>query len=250
MPRIQSCILANLNHYFRLGDDDQRLLRDLEKDPAQMRSGQPLWTADSPVDQLYIIQSGWAYSFRDNPDGGRQVVDILLPGDVAGLRELTFATHISEARMITEGVVYPFPHHRILDIMENSTPLSMALLAAFARQEAILTERLLLISQRSARARIAHFIIETHTRLNRVQPTDLSGFYLPLSQKLLGELLGLTSVHVSRSLSDMTRDGLLTKARHHIEVHDRDRLFEEADFDDRYLSSAMSGLHARVEDTA
>lgn len=250
MPSIQSCILANLNHYVRLEDDDQCLLNDLEKHPVRMRNGQPLWAANDHVDQLYTIRSGWAYTFRDNLDGMRQVVDVLLPGDVAGLRDLTFATHVSEARMITEGVVCPFPHHKIVDIMESSTPLAMALLASFARQESILTERLLLIAQRSARSRIAHFIIETQIRLNRVQPTALGDFFMPLSQKLLGEVLGLTSVHVCRSLNDMERDGVLTKERRHVRVHDRDKLFEEADFDGRYLSEEVNGLRARVDNIA
>lgn len=100
---------------------------------------------------------------------------------------------------------------------------------------------------RSARSRIAHFIIETYTRLNRVRRTDIDSFYLPVSQKDLGEILGLTPVHISRSLTAMERDNVLIKHRQHIQILDSEKLYEEAGFDGSYLSDDMTGLRERLE---
>lgn len=58
----------------------------------------------------------------------------------------------------------------------------------------MLTERMLMAIHRSSRSRIMHFIVETHIRLNKRYPTDLHQFYLPLTQAMLGEVLGLTIV--------------------------------------------------------
>ncbi|MDW5377658.1 Crp/Fnr family transcriptional regulator [Halomonas sp. HP20-15] len=247
MHRHESCILANLNRYLPLGDSDQQLLQELEKAPCHVTENQLLWSAGDKADQLYTIKSGWACTFRDHPDGGRQVVDVLLPGDVIGLRELTFAKHLSEARMICEGIVCPFPNHKIVDFIEESTPLMVALLASLARQESILTERMLIRANRDARSCIAHFIVETYTRLSRVRDTDIHSFSLPISQRILGEILGLTSVHISRSLTTLEKDRVLIKHRHHIEIIDPEKLFEEADFDGRYLSDDMNGLRERLK---
>ncbi len=205
-----------------------------------------LWSIDDKVKQLYTIRSGWAYTCRDNLDGARQVIDVLLPGDVIGLREITFANHLSYAQMITEGVICPFPNHMIVDIIENSTPLAIALLASLSRQESILTERMLMSIHRSARSRIAHFIVETYTRLSRIRRIDIDSFYLPVSQKVLGEILGLTSVHMSRSLTAMERDHVLIKHRDHIQILDSKKLYEEADFDGHYLNDDMNGLRERL----
>ncbi|WP_136068614.1 Crp/Fnr family transcriptional regulator [Modicisalibacter radicis] len=247
MLRNESCILANLNQFFPLGENEQQLLKELEKTPHRVTEKQVLWAAGDKVDQLYTLKSGWAYTCRDNLDGARQVVDIVLPGDVLGLRELTFATHLSQAQMITEGVICPFPNHKIIDIIEASTPLTVALLASLSRQESILTERMLMSIHRSARSRIAHFIVETYTRLNRVRSIDFDSFYLPISQKVLGEILGLTSVHISRSLTSMERERVLIKHRDHIQVLDREKLYEEADFDGSYISDNMNGLRERLK---
>ncbi|KXS38565.1 MAG: Crp/FNR family transcriptional regulator [Halomonadaceae bacterium T82-2] len=249
MPHGHSPTLTNLSHYFRLDDADAQLLNTLEGPATRVVNKYSLWPANGRVERLFAIRSGWACTFRDDAEGNRQVIDVLLPGDIIGLRDLTFATHASEARMITEGVVCSFPHVNIVDVFERSTPLAMALVAAFARQEAAITERLLMISRRSARARIAHFVIETQLRLNRIQATDLRDFFMPLSQKLLGEILGLTSVHVCRSLNDMERDGVLSKQRRRIQVHDCDKLYEEAGLDARYLSDDIGGLHARLQES-
>lgn len=237
----ESCILANLGQFIPLSEHDQQFLKELEKNPHRVTENQNLWAVGDKVDQLYTLRSGWAYTCRDNLDGARQVVDVALPGDILGLRELTFAAHLSQARMITEGIICPFPNHKFIDIMEASTPLTVAILASLSRQESILTERMMMSLHRSARSRIAHFIVETYTRLNRVRRIDIDSFYLPISQKVLGEILGLTSVHISRSLTAMERDSVLIKHRDHIQILDSEKLYEEADFDGRYLSDEMNG---------
>ncbi|MEA3252820.1 MAG: Crp/Fnr family transcriptional regulator [Pseudomonadota bacterium] len=247
MYQHESCIFTKLGQFISLGEHDQQLLRKLEKTPYRAIVNQTLWSSGDRVDQLYTIKSGWAYTCRDNLDGNRQVVDILLPGDILGLRELTFATHLSHARMLTEGVICPFPHHRIVDIIESSTPLTIALMASLSRQESMLSERMLMSVHRSARSRIAHFFVETFTRLSRVRTIEMGCFYLPISQKVLGEILGLTSVHISRSLSALERDHVLIKHRDHVEILDREKLYEEADFDGRYLSDDMNGLRERLK---
>ncbi|WP_227367935.1 Crp/Fnr family transcriptional regulator [Halomonas sp. M20] len=242
MPQEASAILSNLGRYFSLSDDDRSLLLELEKDRHSMAGKSALWQAGDKVDKLYVIQSGWAYTYRDKFDGQRHIIDVLLPGDIIGLRDLTFATHKTSARMLTRGMVSIFSHKCIVDIIDGSTALTLALLASIARQEAMLNERMLMAIHHSARSRIMHFIIETHIRLNKLNPTDLHQFYLPLTQAMLGEVLGLTIVHINRTLASLERDGILIKHRHHIEILDEQRLIVEAEFDSDYLSDEMDGL--------
>ncbi|WP_048308770.1 Crp/Fnr family transcriptional regulator [Halomonas sp. PR-M31] len=242
MTQEVSAILSNLGRYLSLSDQDQSFLLGLEKNCHSMVNKSVLWQAADKVEKLYIIQSGWAYTYRDKLDGQRHIIDVLLPGDIVGLRDLTFAKHKTTARMLTRGTVSVFSHKRIVDIIDGSSALTLSLLAAIARQEAMLTERMLMAIHRSARSRIMHFIVETHIRLNKLHTTDFHQFYLPLTQAMLGEVLGLTIVHVNRTLACLERDGILIKHRHHIEILDERRLITETDFDGDYLSDEMDGL--------
>jgi CRP-like cAMP-binding protein len=201
-----------------------------------------LWQADEKVENFYIIQKGWAYTYRDNLNGERQIVDVLLPGDIAGLRDLTFARHKTAGCMLTRGAVGVFSHKCIVDLIDASTPLAIALLASISRQETMLTERMLMTIHRSARSRIAHFIVEIHTRLRRSRAIDFHQFFLPLTQAMLGEVLGLTLVHVNRTLAAMERERILIKHRQHIEIIDHAKLLDEAGFDADYLSDDLNGL--------
>ncbi|QJQ94673.1 MULTISPECIES: Crp/Fnr family transcriptional regulator [Halomonadaceae] len=246
MDREESCILTNLGRYFPLGEADKKALLALEKSPYDASEKELLWSANARIHNLYTLKSGWACTYRDNLDGVRQIVDVLIPGDIVGLRDLTFAKHMAEARMITKGTVCPFPLQNILDIINTSTPLAVALIAAIARQESILTERMLITVNRSARSRIAHFFVEMYSRLNRVKETDIRRFYLPISQQMLGEILGVSTVHVNRSLMALERENIVKKHRYYVEVMDTDRLFQEAEFNSDYLGDEMCDLRERL----
>ncbi|SHF51717.1 cAMP-binding domain of CRP or a regulatory subunit of cAMP-dependent protein kinases [Modicisalibacter ilicicola DSM 19980] len=239
----KNAILTNLGRYFELTERERTLLLHLEEKRLTVSAGDSLWMTNEGIGNFFILQSGWAYTYRNNLDGDRQIVDVLIPGDIVGLREFTFARHRTGAQMLTRGSLGVFSQKRIVDLVEASTPLAIALLASVARQEAMLTERMLMAIHRTARSRIAHFIVEMHTRLSKVRLTESRQFYLPLTQALLGEILGLTTVHINRTLTALEKDRVLRKHRYHIEIIDWPRLLDEAEIDTEYLDDSLAGLY-------
>lgn len=235
-----------MGRYVELTASDERCLAALEAHPRPVSRQERLWRPHDRVGPLFILQDGWACTIRKTGDGERQVIEVLLPGDIIGVREFTFRRHVSEARMITAGTLLAFPHEQIVDIVAASTPLAIALFAVIGRQEAIITERMLVTLHHGARSQVLHFILETFTRLGKVQPVSLERFAFPVTQRLLGEILGLSPVHINRTLSSLEREGILKKHRTHLEVYDRPRLLEEAAFDAAYLSDEMDGLRERL----
>ncbi|MDT8878164.1 Crp/Fnr family transcriptional regulator [Halomonas saccharevitans] len=237
---------AAMSRYFALRDDDCRLLEQLERCSVPVGKDRVLWPLGARVQDLFILQSGWACTVRDTCAGERQIIELLLPGDIVGLREFTFRQHGSEARMISEGSVSTFTHQHIVDLVAASTSLAMALFATIGRQEALLTERMLVTLHRSARVQVSHFVLETYLRLSKLQSVDPGHMPFPVSQRLLGQILGLSPVHINRTLTALERDGVLEKHRAHIVIHDPARLRAEADFDDDYLSDRVDGLSTRL----
>ncbi|MCG6657110.1 winged helix-turn-helix domain-containing protein [Halomonas campisalis] len=89
-------------------------------------------------------------------------------------------------------------------------------------------------------------MVETYLRLEKLKTVDLASFEFPVSQRLLGQILGLSPVHINRTLKELEQDRVLKKHRSHLEVYDPPRMIEEAEFDAEYLNDELSGLKARL----
>ncbi len=87
----------------------------------------------------------------------------------------------------------------------------------------------------TARARIAHFLCEFAVRLDAQRLSNDAGYELPMSQEQLGDALGLTAVHVNRTIKLLESEGLLTRNRRRISFPRWQGLRDVADFSTRYL---------------
>jgi len=130
----------------------------------------------------------------------------------------------------------------MLDIFSQSLPLTSVMFAIGSRQQALLTERLVNLARRSARQKMAHFLHEMYLRLRQTND-DIGGqFRLPLSQEQLADILGLSPVHVSRTFSALSEDGLVFRDRHHVSIPHLEALATEGEFDDCYLTDNVRPL--------
>ncbi len=67
-------------------------------------------------------------------------------------------------------------------------------------------------------------MLELYYRLKRIDATLTHDFTLPLSQRDMSRLLGMTTVHISRTLTELEREGLLRKTRKHVQILDLEGL--------------------------
>lgn len=242
MDEDKSCIIRHFSHYCSLTEEEKQLLDSLEQSPTPIKAGALLWEAGASANEFCTIRSGWAFSFRHLENGDRQILEVFLPGDIIGLREFAFSQRLDSVRMISDGVVCHFPHRRMLEIFRQSLTLTSVLFAISSRQQALLTERLVNIARRTARQKMAHFLHEMYLRLRQTN-RDIGGqFRLPLSQEQLADILGLSPVHVSRTFSALSEEGLVFRDRHHVTIPDLDALATEGEFDDCYLTDSVRPL--------
>lgn len=242
MGQEKSCIIKHFSHYCSLNEDERQLLIALEESPTDIKAGTLLWEIGEPANEFCTLKSGWAYSYRHLENGDRQILEVFLPGDIIGLREFAFNQRLENVRMINDGVICHFPHRRMLELFRQSLPLTSVMFAIGSRQQALLTERLVNIARRSARQKMAHFLHEMYLRLRQTNE-DISGqFRLPLSQEQLADILGLSPVHVSRTFSALSEDGLVFRDRHNVTIPDLDALSVEGEFDDAYLTDNVRPL--------
>ncbi|RUR29151.1 Crp/Fnr family transcriptional regulator [Vreelandella nanhaiensis] len=242
MSEDQSCIIHHFSHYCSLSKEEKELLVTLEESPTDIKSGALLWEIGDSANEFCTLKSGWAYSYRHLENGDRQILEIYLPGDIIGLREFAFSQRLENVRMITNGVVCHFPHKRLLEIFRLSVPLTSVMFAIASRHQALTTERLITLARRSARQKTAHFLYEMHARLSQTNSHLDGKFKLPLSQEQLADILGLSPVHVSRTFSLLSEEGLVYRDRHNVTIPNLEALAAAGEFDECYLNDNVRPL--------
>ena len=101
--------------------------------------------------------------------------------------------------------------------------------------EAISREWLVNLGRREADKRVGHLICEMLLRSKAVGLTTDDSFVVPLTQEQLGDTMGLSAVHMNRTLQKLRGDGLITSDGKRIVVHDYFKLAEFSGFDPIYL---------------
>lgn len=226
-----SCIVHQFQRFSELTGAEQKLLSHLEQDPRSYDADQEMAAAGGDADKFFTLRSGWACSIRTLADGQRQILDIFLPGQILGLREISFNRNLSEIRSLTDVVACPFPRQRLTAIFDQAPRLTDLFFLIMAREQSMLIERVINIGRRNAAERLAHFLVEIQTRL----AIRSLAFTLPMNQTLIADTLSLSSVHVSRTFKQLREMGFVENQNGEIEIIDLDGLIDFSGFDRSYL---------------
>lgn len=238
----ESCIIKHFKSYSELGEEDEQLLLSLEEGPQEYPRNTVLWRQGERSGNFFTISKGWVCTYREMEDGGRQVLDIYVPGDVVGLREFAFQTRISSAMVLSDAVLCAFPKPHLEQVFSSSLVLCNIFFMITSRDQAILLERLVNLGRRSAREKLAHFLVEISQRLQRTNAHVENHLRLPLSQELLADALGLSAVHVSRTFNEFREEGLVETGMMDIQLLDIEGLKAVAGFDAFYLEETVNQL--------
>lgn len=226
-----SCIVAQFKRHADLDAAEVDLLLNLERDVRQYPAGHILSQAGSDSGHFFSLQSGWACATRILPDGKRQVLDIFLAGQIMGLRDIGFSQTQTELTALTAIAACPFPADALSEIFVRSPKLAQVFFMKLVREHALLTERIINIGRRPAEQRVAHFLLEMKVRLYVKEPE----FELPLNQNIIADALGISSVHVSRTLGELREKRLVSMADNRVAIEDLAGLIDLAGFDAAYL---------------
>lgn len=188
---------------------------------------------DRPTTSMLVID-GFSSRYRDAPDGGRQITAIHIPGDFVDLHSLLLREMDHSVGALSDCRVVRFPHHGLIELTRTHPHLTR-LLWLMTLIDSSIHREWLAAAARTAPEQIAHLICELHVRLGITGPISDHTFTLPLTQAQLGEALGLSAVHVNRSLQQLRSEGLFSWQNHTLQILDWAGLQRRASFDDRYL---------------
>lgn len=182
-----------------------------------------------------VLLSGFAYRHKLTGDGSRQIVALHIPGESLDFQNLYLDISDHNVQTLTRAEVAMLSRSDIHALARLRPAVGHAIMTSTLVEASIFREWVLNVGRRSARQRLAHVLCEWAIRLEAQGLAEQYGYDLPMTQEQLADTLGLTPVHVNRTIKALEAEGLIVRDKRRITFPDWKRLREVGDFNQRYL---------------
>jgi len=229
----ESCLAEHLGRYGELTAQEQAALHELTTGSRHYRRGTLIRQEHGPPGDIYVVQSGWIFCSALLEDGRRQIVRLHFKGDLLGLDSLAFAEAPDAVTALTDAEVCLIDRVRLGRLFADHPRLGALLYAVQQVDRVALTDRLISLGRASARGRVAALLLWIASRLRFTGASIDDGFALPLTQEEIGDLTGLTAVHVNRTMRVLSEQGLIARSGNSLRILQPDRLARLANHNER-----------------
>jgi CRP/FNR family transcriptional regulator len=188
-----------------------------------------IWSGDR-MDFVASVVSGVATLSQTMEDGRRQMVGLLLPSAFVGRPGRNHAAY--DVTATTDLVMCCFRKKPFEEMMGSTPHIAQRLLEMTLDELDSAREWMLLLGRKTAREKIASLlsiIARRNGGLSLGRPTGRLVFDLPLTREEMADYLGLTLETVSRQMSALRKDGVISlEGKRHVTVESFAALMEEA----------------------
>ena len=228
-------LVANLSRFVSLSKDDISFLETLCGKQELVQKAVNLAEEGDAPSRGFAISRGLACRYRDMPDGRRQILTFIMPGDFFGLHVFLMKSIDYSIIALTPTRLARIERAQLIEIVEHHPRIVTALWCHTMQEAALLRERVVRLGRGNAHIRVAYLFCEFLWRYRAVGLGEDDTLWMPLTQAEIADTLGLTPVHVNRVLQDFRRDGVITLAQRRLTLHRVDRLQELAQLNQDYL---------------
>lgn len=218
-----------------LGDVDRAALRALPFEVRRYEAGRYLAREGAPTENSSLILSGFAFRHKLTADGDRQIVSLHIPGDFVDLEGSLLKVADHSVQILTRAEVASVPAARVIELIDAHPNVARAMWIDTLVDGSIYREWVMNVGRRPARQRIGHVLCEFARRLEFAGLGTTEGYQLPMTQEQLADSVGLTPVHVNRTLKQLEAEGLIRRYKRFIEIPDWERLRTTSGFNELYL---------------
>lgn len=205
-----SCPLRTLPAFQPVTAEQLAFIQSLKVAEVTLPARATIVAQGASADRLFTLLSGWAFRFKTLPDGRRQILNFLLPGDLLGLQAKLFDQTDHGIESLSDVVLCAFSRENIWHIFRDQPALAFDVTWLGAREEALVDDGLLSAGRRTAVERLAALLLQLHGRAEAVGLRRAGGgVALPLSQAHLADALGLSAVHLNRTMQRLRRAGIV-----------------------------------------
>lgn len=223
-------LCRHLNAVLGAGGEGLRAPLPLDGARRGVLAGARISSTDEAQPNAWLLASGVAGDVRVLADGRRQVLALRLPGDILHTDTQETVVALSAVEVIdAQPIVRALGEKSSQDQSVRQAWVAMARL-----EQALLRDHIVRLGCLSALERMAHFLMETHDRLTQVGLAAPTSLHLPIKQDVMADLMGLSVVHVSRTMQVLKRDDLAYVRSGYVTLPDRERLADVCGYVSRF----------------
>lgn len=223
------------NRSTELSDEERNVLEGAISQTQTFPAGKIVVRQGIPVHISTLLVEGFMTRHVDAPDGKRHLVAVHVPGDFVDLHAYALKQLDHDVGALTDVSVAIFTHDSLERIQAVDARLTRRLWFLTLLDAAMHRHWIYRLASLNAVQRVAHFLCEMNARLTAIGASDGSTFTLPMTQSDIGEVCGLTNVHVNRVLRELREDGLCQVRSSQVHITDIPGLTATALFDPGYL---------------
>lgn len=191
-----------------LSQAERQALAEAMSSPRSLEAHADLAREGDRADSLFIITDGWACRYTTTREGGRQFPTLLVPGDVCNLDSLMFERLDYGVRTLTKATITVLSRERAAALVALHPGIGLAFTWLAMVENTTLSKWAQSLGRRSARERLAHLLCELSVRLVSERDSECS-YGFPLTQEHMADALGLTPVHINRTMRQLREEGLV-----------------------------------------
>ena len=246
-PPTLAPLVRKLSLLAPLNEPDQAALLALPSNIRSLESGQyVVREGDLPTHSCLVV-SGFAIRHKIAGNGGRQIVNVHLSGDMVDLQNSLFSTADHNVQALSRMTAAFIPREALVELAFSRPSVGKALWLETLVEGSISREWITNIGRRDALTRVAHLLCEFAYRLDAVGIGPACEYELPMTQEQLADAVGLTPVHVNRTLKALDALELTKRSKKAVRITNLQKLAQIGDFRSTYLHLPQHVLpsHAR-----
>ena len=242
---MSNLLATKLEQFARLSDEDRRVLETLTSKPIlRYGAGTDIVCEGEDPRTVRLLLSGWAYRYKQLPNGRRQVVALLLPGDLCDHNGFVLSEMDHSIGALTPVTLVEIPPAAFETMMNAHPRVTRALHWESLVNAAVQREWMLNLGRRVAVERLTHVFCEVFYRLRAIGLTQGDSCEMPLTQTDLADVIGMTPVHVNRVLQTLRAQELVVLRGRRLTIPDLAALKQAALFTPNYLHLGLVGARS------
>lgn len=190
----------DLSAALRSGDEKIRQIG--ARNVRRVAGGTVLINADEPHDFVYRMRSGWAARVRTLEDGRSQYILVFLPGDLFAVKSMFITEHPDAVQVLCDSTIEQIDYRELKKAYDRDPEIALRCTWQIVEEERRLHTWIVGLGRGSAEERIALFFLEFRARLvlSGTLPPQAASYELPMTQEQIADHIGLSTVHVNRTL--------------------------------------------------
>ena len=226
----ERCPLGRIEGFRRFSKDELEFVQGFKAGELTAEAGTTILSEGSHSDHLFTVVSGWGFRHKLLENGRRQILNLVLPGDMIGLQGSVSQEMGHSVEALSDMFLCVFERARLWDLFRNHPGLGYDVTWLASREERMLDEHLLSVGQRTAEQRAAYLILFIFARAELRGMTNGRSIEVPLTQRHFADALGLSLVHTNRVLNRLARRNAINWKNHTLKI-DPKKLAEIAEWE-------------------